>query len=173
MTDEDDEELEDEDEDEEDVPEPEGLRDALAAQVGVDPASLFIEVLAVDVPGLTVFTAHAGRRSFAGVWDGHAVDLDPYRSAQRVTEAWGYGPARPVGAREVAQVIGTLEGKPGQPFLDDADIESAGDPGRMGPPVEVEVDGAPGVRFWNRTSRLSSYPVTYVVRAGRAEVTQA
>ena len=167
-----DEEVDDDFDDEEldDEEEPEGLRAAVAAHIGGDEADVFIDVAPAAVPGLTVFAAHLNRRSIAGVWDGSAMELDPDRAIQAVTDAWGYGPDRPVPARQVAAAIGMIEGKPGAPFLDESSIRLAGAADDVTPPEEVEVDGSPGVRFWNSTSRMSPYPVTYVVVDGAARI---
>ena len=161
---------EDDEEDDDEVEPPEELRAALAEYLGAD-GQLFLEVAGTPVGGLIAFAAHQGRRSVAGVWDGSSIELDPDRAVQMLCDAWGYGPDRPVSARDVAAAVGTIEGKPGTPFLDQDAIELGGDPTTMTPPEEVEVDGQPGVRFWNGSSRLSPYPVTFVVGSdGRARV---
>lgn len=149
-------------------PEPPGLRSAIVATLDVD--DMFLQVVDTGSEGLVAFTAHAGRRSTAGLWDGDDVDLDPDRAIQRITDAWGYGPTRPVAASTVASVIGVLEGHPGTPFVDADSIELGGDPQTMHPPVEFESEGAVGVAFWTRSGRLSPYRATYLVRDGEAEV---
>lgn len=162
------------DEDELDDPEePPGLREAVADHLGGAADDAFIEICEVPVPGLTVFGAHLGRRSTAGVWDGERLDLDPDSAVQRVTDAWGYGPDRPVAASAVATVVGLIEGKPGSPFVDRDAIELGGDPHTMSPPEEIDVDGGAGVRFWNKSSRLSPYVATYLVIDGTARVERA
>lgn len=144
---------------------------AVTARLKAAPGEVLVEPVGADVPGVTVFAAHVGRRSVAGLWDGAAVELDTETAVQRVADAWGYGRSRTVAADEVAAVIGTLEGNPGAAFLDAEAIELGGDPSRMHPPEEVEVDGSPGVRFWNSTMRLSPYRCTFLVHDdGRAEV---
>ncbi len=149
---------------------PDVVRDAVAVRVEAAPGEVLVELTEADVPGLTVFTAHIGRRSTAGVWDGTVVELDPELAVQRVADAWGYGPDRGVPAVEVAEVIGVLEGHPGAAFLDQEALELGGDPSTMHVPEEVVVDGAPGVRFWNGSSRLSPYRCTFLVHdGGKAE----
>ena len=167
--DDDDDDFDDDDFDDEEE-EPEGLRAAVAEHIGGDEGDVFIDVAPAPVPGLTVFAAHLNRRSIAGVWDGSAMELDPDRAIQAVTDAWAYGPDRPVPPRQVAAAIGMIEGKPGAPFLDEDSIRLAGAAADVEPPEEVEVDGSPGVRFWNSTSRMSPYPVTYVVVDGSARI---
>ena len=155
-----------------DLEEPdEQLVAAVTARLKAGPGEVLVEPVGADIPGLTVFAAHVGRRSVAGLWDGATVELDTETAVQRVADAWGYGRDRTVAAREVAAVIGTLEGNPGAAFLDGEAIELGGDPSRMHPPEEVDVDGSPGVRFWNSTMRLSPYVCTFLVHDdGRAEV---
>jgi hypothetical protein len=153
-----------------DIEEPDGLRAAVAAHIGGNEADVFIDLAPAQVPGLTVFAAHLNRRSIAGVWDGSSMNLDPDRAIQAVTDAWGYDASRPVPPRQVAAAIGMIEGKPGAPFLDDNSIRLADVGGDVAPPAEVEVEGSPGVRFWNSTSRMSPYPVTYVVVDGSARI---
>ncbi len=149
---------------------PEVVCRAVAERMGASPDEVLVEMPEAKVPGLTVFAAHIGRRSTAGLWDGTTVDLDPELAVQRVADAWGYGADHRVPAVEVAEVIGVLEGHPGAAFLDQQAIDLGGDPATMHVPQEVEVDGAPAVRFWNSTSRLSPYRCTFVVHdGGRAE----
>lgn len=159
------------DDDLDDLEEPdEQLVEAVTARLKAGPGEVLVEPVGVRIPGLTVFAAHVGRRSVSGLWDGATVELDTETAVQRVADAWGYGRDRTVAARDVAAVIGTLEGNPGAAFLDAEAIELGGDP-RMQPPEEVEVDGARGVRFWNSTMRLSPYVCTFLVHDdGRAEV---
>lgn len=162
--------LDDDIDDDLDDEEPAGLRAAVASHLGGSEDDVFIDLCPVEVPGLTVFAAHLSRRSLAGLWDGSRMELDPDVAIQRVTDAWGYDETRPVSPRAVAAAVGMIEGGPGSPFLDERAIQLSGASGDVSPPEEIEIDGAPGVRFWNSTARLAPYPVSYVVVDGAARV---